>query len=115
MWTKRCNHIDNHLFAKEGFSHKRIKDWKHLEVIRAERDVADAAMATRLLKNKSGQQSLKVGSGANRPGAATRKRPPTQDLDPRPSKKTDESRFEFEWICVSLPPPGAEFDDDSSH
>ncbi|PHH62358.1 hypothetical protein CDD81_7220 [Ophiocordyceps australis] len=29
LWTKRFDHIDNHLFGKDGFVQKSITDWKH--------------------------------------------------------------------------------------
>ncbi|RDA93662.1 hypothetical protein CP533_4884 [Ophiocordyceps camponoti-saundersi (nom. inval.)] len=30
-WTKRCDHIDNHLFGKEGLAKKTMAEWKYQE------------------------------------------------------------------------------------
>ncbi|PFH56135.1 hypothetical protein XA68_17012 [Ophiocordyceps unilateralis] len=35
-WTKRCDHIDNHLFGKEGLAKKKMGEWKHQEDLRPE-------------------------------------------------------------------------------
>ncbi|KJZ79577.1 hypothetical protein HIM_01046 [Hirsutella minnesotensis 3608] len=30
-WTKRCDHIDSHLFGKDGLERKGIREWRHQE------------------------------------------------------------------------------------
>ncbi|PTB69749.1 hypothetical protein BBK36DRAFT_1188342 [Trichoderma citrinoviride] len=79
-WTKRCDHIDNHLFGKEGMPKKSMNEWRYLEDKLAEEE-SESAIVERLPE-------------------LSKKRKATEALDARPSKKTL-----YRWRCVSLPHP----------
>ncbi|KAL6906943.1 hypothetical protein GGI43DRAFT_431140 [Trichoderma evansii] len=83
-WTKRCDHIDNHLFGKDGLPKKTMADWCYLEDKLAEGD------------SESGKK-LKA---AVAPSGSAKKRKATDDLDMRTSK-----RRSFIWICCACNHP----------
>ncbi|EHK26284.1 uncharacterized protein TRIVIDRAFT_63605 [Trichoderma virens Gv29-8] len=78
-WTKRCDHIDNHLFGKEGLQKKTMNDWNYLED-----------------KLKEGDPEDKLAEGSSK---ATKKRKATEDMSSRPVKKNDTSWFSWNCIC----------------
>jgi hypothetical protein len=79
-WTKRCDHIDNHLFGKEGAEKKNMGDWCYLEVKLGEGD-------------SESNEKLKAAEASS---GSAKKRKATDDLDIRPTK-----RHSFIWFCVS--------------
>ncbi|KAL6878779.1 hypothetical protein J3F83DRAFT_255888 [Trichoderma novae-zelandiae] len=74
-WTKRCDHIDGHLFGKEGMERKTMSEWRYLEDKLAEEEPEDTVMV-------------------ERPSELSKKRKGTEDLDARPSK-----RKLYRWRC----------------
>ncbi|UKZ73053.1 hypothetical protein TrVFT333_000692 [Trichoderma virens FT-333] len=79
-WTKRCDHIDNHLFGKEGLQKKTMNDWNYLED-----------------KLKEGDPEDKLAEGSSK---ATKKRKATEDMSSRPVKKNDTMSL---WSARKLP------------
>ncbi|KAL7936964.1 hypothetical protein V8C35DRAFT_212381 [Trichoderma chlorosporum] len=75
-WTKRCDHIDNHLFGKDDLEKKTMDKWHYLEDKLAEVEPED----------KLAEASSK----------AARKRKATEDVSPRPSKRTNTN---INWSC----------------
>ncbi|KAH0498271.1 hypothetical protein TgHK011_005531 [Trichoderma gracile] len=73
-WTKRCDHIDNHLFGKEGMVKKTMSEWRFLEDILAEEE--------------------REGVALERPSELSKKRKATEDLDTRRPK-----RKLYRWRC----------------
>ncbi|OTA02091.1 hypothetical protein A9Z42_0024250 [Trichoderma parareesei] len=73
-WTKRCDHIDNHLFGKEGMEKKAMSEWRYLEDKLAEEEREGAAL--------------------ERPSEPSKKRKAAEDLDTRPAK-----RKHYRWRC----------------
>lgn len=80
-WTKRCDHIDNHLFGKEGVEKKNMGDWCYLEDKLAEGDPEPS-------------EKLKAAEASS---GSAKKRKATEELDTRPAK-----RHSFIWFCVSF-------------
>ncbi|ETS01145.1 hypothetical protein M419DRAFT_36127 [Trichoderma reesei RUT C-30] len=74
-WTKRCDHIDNHLFGKEGMEKKAMSEWRYLEDKLAEEEREGAAL--------------------ERPSEPSKKRKATEDLNTRPAK-----RKHYRWECL---------------
>ncbi|KAL6700691.1 hypothetical protein J3F84DRAFT_402678 [Trichoderma pleuroticola] len=68
-WTKRCDHIDSHLFGKDGLEEKSMRQWRYLEDKLAE-----------------GEPKGKPAEGSSR---ASKKRKATEDVSSRPSKRTN--------------------------
>ncbi|KAL9476629.1 hypothetical protein ACSS6W_006470 [Trichoderma asperelloides] len=83
-WTKRCDHIDNHLFGKEGLPKKTMADWCYLEDKLAEGD-SDSSKRPKAVAASSG---------------AVKKRKATDDLDMRSAK-----RLNVIWICCACNHP----------
>ncbi|KAL7914874.1 hypothetical protein GGI35DRAFT_162364 [Trichoderma velutinum] len=73
-WTKRCDHIDSHLFGKDGLPKKEMREWRYLEDKLAE-----------------GEPERKLAEGSSGP---SKKRKATEDMSSRPSKRTNIS-----WSC----------------
>ncbi|KAL7957405.1 hypothetical protein V8C34DRAFT_305791 [Trichoderma compactum] len=73
-WTKRCDHIDGHLFGKDGLEMKTMRQWRYLEDKLAESEP----------KGKPAESSSR----------ASKKRKATEDVSSRPSKRTNIS-----WNC----------------
>ncbi|KAL7801451.1 hypothetical protein V8C43DRAFT_301447 [Trichoderma afarasin] len=73
-WTKRCDHIDSHLFGKDGLEKKDMSQWRYLEDKLAE-----------------GEPEAKVAESSSKAG---KKRKATEDVSSRPAKRTNIS-----WIC----------------
>ncbi|KAL6830850.1 hypothetical protein J3E69DRAFT_353993 [Trichoderma sp. SZMC 28015] len=73
-WTKRCDHIDSHLFGKDGLEKKNMLQWHYLEDKLAE-----------------GEPEAKVAESSSK---ASKKRKATEDVSSRPAKRTNIS-----WIC----------------
>lgn len=79
-WTKRCDHIDSHLFGKDGLAKKTMADWCYLEDKLAEGD-------------SDSNKKPKAVVASSRP---VNKRKATDDLDMRSAK-----RRHVLWFCVS--------------
>ncbi|KAL6873316.1 hypothetical protein HDV57DRAFT_511245 [Trichoderma longibrachiatum] len=79
-WTKRCDHIDNHLFGKDGMEKRTMSEWHYLEDKLAEEE--------------------REGVALERPSETSEKRKATDDLALRSSK-----RRLYRWKCVSLATP----------
>lgn len=79
-WTKRCDHIDNHLFGKDGLAKKTMADWCYLEDKLAEGDA------------ESGKKPMAAGPLSR----SVKKRKATDGLDVRSTKRSN-----VLWICVS--------------
>lgn len=86
-WTKRCEHIDNHLFGKEGLEKKAIREWKH--------------------QDQQGPRAAGVGACRRPPvaevapgevGGNERKRRSSGDANVRPRKKANKTRT-YMWTC----------------
>lgn len=73
-WTKRCDHIDSHLFGKDGLEKKDMRQWRYLEDKLAE-----------------AEPEAKVAESSSK---ASKKRKATEDVSSRPAKRTNIS-----WIC----------------
>lgn len=85
-WTKRCDHIDSHLFGKDGLEKKTMSEWRYLE--------------DRL------EEGVPEGKVAEGDPAPRKKRKATEDVNVRPSKRANYNS----WTCVShlTPiPPGS--------
>ncbi|KAJ6443258.1 transcription factor Zn, C2H2 [Purpureocillium lavendulum] len=83
-WTKRCDHIDNHLFGKEKLKKMDISEWKHQED-----EQEDMSKEIDILATPERRADAPV-SG--------RKRKSSADIDERPFKKPtgDET---YMWRC----------------
>ncbi|EHK45134.1 hypothetical protein TRIATDRAFT_318671 [Trichoderma atroviride IMI 206040] len=79
-WTKRCDHIDNHLFGKDGLAKKTMADWCYLEDKLAEGD----------------SESSKKPKAAATLSRSVKKRKATDDLDVRSTKRSN-----VLWICCA--------------
>lgn len=75
-WTKRCDHIDSHLFGKDGLEEKKMYQWRYLEDKLAEAEP----------EGKIAEDSSK----------ASKKRKATEDVSSRPAKRTNIS-----WNCCN--------------
>ncbi|KAM4063922.1 C2H2 type zinc finger domain protein [Hirsutella rhossiliensis] len=92
-WTKRCDHIDNHLFGKEGLQKKVMKEWKHQEDQQRDTELASEGMST----DASGVLSrnpIRVGGVE----AHERKRRSSSETSFRPRKKASRTQT-YMWIC----------------
>lgn len=78
-WTKRCDHIDNHLFGKEGLQKHDMKEWRHQE-----NQLQDAGSV----------------SGRKEAEAPERKRRSSSESSFRPRKRVTRTPT-YMWICVS--------------
>lgn len=83
-WTKRCDHIDNHLFGKEGLEKKDISEWRYQE------DEQDAIKEVDFLAVPGSDVDM----------AGGKKRKSTEDIDVRPFKKPSGDET-YMWNCVS--------------
>lgn len=81
-WTKRCDHIDNHLFGKDGLEKKTMANWCYLEDKLAEGD------------SESSSNKAKAVAASSR---CVKKRKATDNLYVRSAKKRN-----VLWICVSF-------------
>lgn len=87
-WTKRCDHIDNHLFRKEGLLKKDMKEWKHQEDQQNDVEL--------VMPDKSGAfPCIPI-----RLGSVERKRESGSQTSFRPRKKSCQTPT-YMWICVS--------------
>ncbi|UNI20565.1 hypothetical protein JDV02_006640 [Purpureocillium takamizusanense] len=80
-WTKRCDHIDNHLFGKEGLEKYDISKWKHQE------DLDDTV-------RENVDDILAVPDKCTAAGSGAKKRKSSDNIDERPSKKPS-----YMWQC----------------
>ncbi|KAL7918824.1 hypothetical protein ACQKWADRAFT_230801 [Trichoderma austrokoningii] len=83
-WTKRCDHIDNHLFGKDGEKKKTMADWRYLE--------------EKLEKEDS--EAVKKPETAVTFSRPVKKRKATDDLDMRSAKKRN-----VLWTCCACNHP----------
>ncbi|OAQ74825.1 C2H2 type zinc finger domain-containingprotein [Purpureocillium lilacinum] len=81
-WTKRCDHIDNHLFGKEGLEKKDISEWRYQE------DEQDAIKEVDFLAVPGSDVDM----------AGGKKRKSTEDIDVRPFKKPSGDET-YMWNC----------------
>ncbi|KAH7326130.1 hypothetical protein B0I35DRAFT_474818 [Stachybotrys elegans] len=90
-WTKRCDHIDNHLFGKEGLEQKNSKDWQyeedHIDKIDNPRTTPDCQAPT--------------AANTSLPGLHDRRRKATSDLGPHSRKRATGDEC-YLWFCVSF-------------
>lgn len=96
MWTKRCDHIDEHLWGKGNFVKRSIEDWQHLQVQEEEDDDEEMPDVLQLEHSSSGQLAVAEDEA---PAAAAAKRCASEDLA-APSPKRHRQGESYFWICV---------------
>ncbi|POR39160.1 Sex-determining transformer protein 1 [Tolypocladium paradoxum] len=84
-WTKRCDHIDNHLFGKDGLQSKFIHEWKHQD------DEQEAPASTGAWVPPTRAPLSEVESN-------DRKRRSSTDANPRPRKRATQTQT-YMWTC----------------
>lgn len=94
-WTKRCDHIDNHLFGKDGLEKKRISEWKYLE---AEDKSEPVSLEKGAVKQYQPSRTSTVENQEEH-----RKRKSKDDSNPGKSKRRDRDHgCSYMWSCVSF-------------
>jgi hypothetical protein len=106
MWTKRCDHIDSHLFGKDGLVKKHREEWQHIEDLRAEREHDDNATS---VDESAGSSKSDATSDSRLTSGAEdmpKKRGQSQDDNEQPRKKVHLVQSDvLLWSCVSCPSP----------
>ncbi|KND89604.1 Sex-determining transformer protein 1 [Tolypocladium ophioglossoides CBS 100239] len=92
-WTKRCDHIDNHLFGKDGLESKFIRDWKHQD----DEQAAPASTSTGVVCDASGEVPL-TRAPLNEVESNGRKRRGSADANTRPRKRAAQTQA-YMWTC----------------
>jgi hypothetical protein len=85
MWTKRCDHIDNHLMGKEGLVKKRSSEWEYLEDQQPKEPPAQPSQDESV-------PSMSINAGI-------RRRRSSLDRSPQPLKKNKVTPA-YMWRCV---------------
>lgn len=95
-WAKRCDHIDGHLFGKDGLAHMSIKDWKYEDM--------DVTQDTNSSGDAERQFSDTSSSASDTTPSASLKRNYVGKHDEQPAKKVSYYGKNYMWQCVSLVP-----------
>lgn len=88
-WTKRCDHIDNHLFGKDGLQPKLIQEWKHQD----DEKEAPSSTSTEAVCASVGAPQSEVEKDATKRRSST-------DANTRPRKRATQTQT-YMWTCVS--------------
>jgi hypothetical protein len=110
MWTKRCDHIDGHLFGKGGLVMKRREEWQHIEDLKPEQEPEhDDTSSGSDTEAPPGSVSTRPDGQSDSSRSATsaeeisKKRGQSQDDNPQPRKKPNlVGKYAQFWCCVSV-------------
>ncbi|PNY23529.1 Sex-determining transformer protein 1 [Tolypocladium capitatum] len=91
-WTKRCDHIDNHLFGKDGLESKFISEWKHQD----DGQEAHASTSTGAVCDTAGAPLTRA--PLSEVESNGRKRGSSTDANTRPRKRAAQTQT-YMWTC----------------
>lgn len=98
MWTKRYDHIDDHLFGKRGLPKNDISAWRYIERLPETSSHPKSKDASLTMKSTSGSMPGVPAFASLHPERASGKRLQNNDMNPRLQKRTRPGEERI-WNC----------------